>query len=191
MKMISINSATSAKIDLWTRASNADKLSALASLGSLPSRAVSARTLDKASYLVALDGVTRYSLTLAVRRILQGALGHGFFPSPPELRMQCDEVMRQHRIDAEHERRRRLEDEEFNRLHGNPPPKTPESIARVRRMYEDFLRNWRRLKYGDERDEREAARKRLGLSSEALARIPNLPPRKEDILRLRDREAAV
>ena len=42
----------------------------------------------------ALDGVTKHGLELAVDNILRGSLGHGFMPSPPEMRLQCDEVMR-------------------------------------------------------------------------------------------------
>jgi hypothetical protein len=52
--------------------------------------------LLKATYMIALDGVTRYSLEKATKLILQGSLGHAFMPSPPELRQQCDRIMQPH-----------------------------------------------------------------------------------------------
>lgn len=43
---------------------------------------------------MALDGVPVFALQTATKNIMRGALGHAFFPSPPELRIQCDEVMK-------------------------------------------------------------------------------------------------
>lgn len=43
-----------------------------------------------------MDGTTQHGLFEAVKAILQGALGHAFFPSPPEFRIQCDEAMKHH-----------------------------------------------------------------------------------------------
>jgi len=52
-----------------------------------------------------LEGVTGPVLAAAVRAILQGALGHGFYPSPPELRIQCDAIQRLRQQVADRERR--------------------------------------------------------------------------------------
>lgn len=49
---------------------------------------------DEASYLVALEGVSIWCLREAVRSILQGGLGHGWYPSPPEFRIHCDKIMK-------------------------------------------------------------------------------------------------
>ena len=50
--------------------------------------------METAGYYVALEGVSRFAIQTASKAIMRGALGHAFFPSPPELRMQCDEVMK-------------------------------------------------------------------------------------------------
>ena len=92
--------------DVWTPATEADKAAALVSLAGLPSRQTSSAELDRAAFYVALEGVTRHGLAEAVRFILRGALGHGFMPSPPELRIQCDKAMQWHHDEAERIRRR-------------------------------------------------------------------------------------
>ncbi len=81
-------------------------MKALALLGALPSRQSLAADVEDASYLIALDGVTRFGLAEAVKFILRGALGHAFFPSPPELRIQCDKAMEWPEREAERVRRR-------------------------------------------------------------------------------------
>lgn len=43
---------------------------------------------------MALDGVSVFALQTATKNIMRGVLGHAFFPSPPELRIQCDELMK-------------------------------------------------------------------------------------------------
>lgn len=60
----------------------------------MPMRALANPEAEKMAYQMALDGVTKHGLDTAVRNIMAGALGHGFMPSPPELRIQIDEVMR-------------------------------------------------------------------------------------------------
>ncbi len=45
------------------------------------------------AYHIALEGVTRWGLAEAIKAILKGALGHGFMPSPPELRRQYETAM--------------------------------------------------------------------------------------------------
>lgn len=48
--------------------------------------------ISQAAYSIALEGVSRFSLETAARKILQGHLKHAFFPSPAEIRMVCNEV---------------------------------------------------------------------------------------------------
>lgn len=110
--------------DVWAPATQQDQIACLALLAGLPAREADGDAVDKAAYYLALEGVTKFGLREAVKAILQGKHGHGFFPSPPELRMQCDAAMehhvrmreriaRQERIDAERTapRREPTEDE--------------------------------------------------------------------------------
>jgi len=53
-----------------------------------------AAEFDISSYLIALDGVSAWCLRASVKSILQGGLGHGWYPSPPEFRLHCDKLMR-------------------------------------------------------------------------------------------------
>lgn len=66
----------------------------MAGLSVLHTRALANPEAEKMAYQMALDGVTKHGLDTAVENILRGSLGHGFMPSPPELRIQIDEVMR-------------------------------------------------------------------------------------------------
>ena len=120
--------------DVWKPATEADKISALAALGSLPSRQTSG-ALDKAAYYLALDGVTRFGLSEAVKAILRGRLGHAFFPSPPELRMQCDKAMEHHvQMRERIARRQRIEAERIPPV----PPLTEAQKERQRARMERF-----------------------------------------------------
>jgi len=89
-------------------------------------------------YLVALDGVTRYALSEGVKAIMRGALGHTFFPSPPELRQQCDAAQRPH---LEHARRIRLTEEQERERREEAAIRagqTQAARARVSAAYERF-----------------------------------------------------
>jgi len=83
----------------------------------------------------ALEGVGKWALFEAERRINQNALGHPFMPTPAELRREIDRVMepfreRQRRA-AEEERRYRWPED--NKPRALPAPKgNPEVIARWR-----------------------------------------------------------
>lgn len=163
--------------DVWTPANDGDKMSALAALACLPSRATSSAELDRAGYYLALDGVTRYGLSIAVRAIIQGALNHAFFPSPPELRLQCNKAMEAHERMAENIRRRERENADFNRLHGNPPERTEASKARVAALHEAY----RQQVDGEEAARAEAERQadvraRYGMTDEALAGVKDRKP---------------
>src|SRR5690606_5403817 len=87
--------------DVWTPATEDDFRRALAMLSRLPARETSSVEFDQMLYFVALKGTTQHGLFEAVTFILRGALGHGFFPSPPELRMQCDKAMEWHTQERE------------------------------------------------------------------------------------------
>lgn len=123
--------------NVWEPATEMAKTAALASLAALPSRQMSSETLDRASYFVALEGVTRVGLAEAVKAILRGALGHAFFPSPPELRIQCDRAMEVYEDQRTREaRRERLEREASE--HRPVGPKTPAQIERAKRLLANF-----------------------------------------------------
>lgn len=108
-------------------------------LATLPSRRVSSEGLDRDAYYLALDGVTRYGLTTAVKAIMQNALGHAFFPSPPELRGEIDKAMEWHERQRQKELRIKRENEEFERQSGvHRPPLTDEQRERQRKRMERF-----------------------------------------------------
>lgn len=69
-------------------------LQCLTLLSSLPSRASADDQVNIAGFYMALEGVTRHGLQTATKQIMQGSLGHAFLPSPPELRQECDKVMK-------------------------------------------------------------------------------------------------
>ncbi len=65
-------------------------------LSVLPARGATDANLTRGVYLKALEGVTRHSLEVATDNIIKGHsnLEHGFMPSPPELRRECERVMK-------------------------------------------------------------------------------------------------
>jgi len=69
-------------------------LECLTLLSSLPSRASVSDQINLAGYYIALEDVSRHGLQTATKLILQGSLGHTFLPSPPELRQECNKVMK-------------------------------------------------------------------------------------------------
>lgn len=120
--------------------------------------------MDRAAYYVALEGVTRHGLFEAVKFILRGALGHGFFPSPPELRMQCDKSMEFH----ERERQRIARQEQMEREKREHAPRgepSPEAKARVSAVYAEFCRGYEKASTEDT----------LRLDPELVAKIPDNP----------------
>jgi len=162
--------------DVWKPATDTDKLKALASLGGLPSRQTSSAEFDQATFFVALDGVTRYGLAEAVKAILQNALGHAFFPSPPELRGQCDKAMQWHEDEA-----RRIRHQERIAAERIPPrvEPTPEQKARVAAAHEQFLASIDAGKTADREAqilaERASIRDRFGMTDETLAAVKDNP----------------
>lgn len=97
--------------------------------------------LARASYYVALEGVTRFGLAEAVKAILRNALGHTFFPSPPELRGQCDKAMRPHEEHRERQARRKKLAEE-HAAYQTVQNRSPAEIARAKRLYADFCASY-------------------------------------------------
>lgn len=129
--------------------------------------------IEKASYYLALEGVTRYGLSEAVRAILQGKLGHAFFPSPPELRMQCDKAMEGHRWHRERERRETRYINERRENNANAY-RSPEAIAKQQETYRRFVAGYAETEAKAEATEREEIRARYGITDEAVANIPDL-----------------
>jgi hypothetical protein len=163
------------QIDVWAKATDQDKLKALASLNSLPSRHTDTVEISEAGYFVALDGVTRYGLSEAVRAVLKGSLGHAFFPSPPELRMQCDKAMEW----PERHRERQLREERYHRERRENNAivqRSPEAIARQQAVYRQFLAGCDDGgQQAAEDADRAEIRARYGLTDEAVASIPDQP----------------
>ncbi|MDV4163101.1 hypothetical protein R1538_18425 [Rhizobium leguminosarum] len=122
--------------DVFRPATHADRVDALRVLANaLPGRRPVDKQLLLAAYELALEGVSRWGLAQAIREILQGSLGHGFLPSPPELRREIDRIMSPHvaarRREAEAARRYFWPDDDKPRA--LPGPKgNPEAVARWR-----------------------------------------------------------
>lgn len=156
-------------------------IAALGTLSTLPSRAVGEDNegLTQAQYLDALEGVTFYALTRAVKDVRRGALKHGFFPSPPELRILCDRIQGEVTRARDLERHIAQQKAENERLEAFYASKTPESRERVRRLMasirqspEDDARSFREAmdaKYGkdviDAVPDNPKAREKMGLSN--------------------------
>ena len=135
-------------------------------LSGLPSRETTAGEIDNAAFMMALDGVTRYGLSEAVRFILRGALGHAFLPSPPELRIQCDKAMQYHR-----QMRDRIIRQENIRRDREPdiPPRTADEIARQK---ERMARFYEASGY---EDGQKIAQERVTLDPALVAQIADAP----------------
>lgn len=141
-------------------------MAALAYLAGLPSRQSASEGIDRAVYYTALEGVTRHGLREAVKFIVKGALGHAFFPSPPELRMQCDKAMEWHV--QEQVRVRRRQQIEAERPTARPEP-TADEKRRVQEAYRRFLASYE----GENKEaaERAEVRARYGMDEATLAGI--------------------
>lgn len=162
------------QIDAWAKATDQDKIKALASLNSLPSRQTDTVEVSEAGYFVALEGVTRYGLTEAVRAILKGALGHAFFPSPPELRMQCDKAMGW----PERQRERELRNQRYirERIETNlHTQRSPEAVARQQAAYRKFLEGCDAGRKSVDDAERAEIRARYGMTDELIDVLPDQP----------------
>lgn len=152
--------------DVWKPATEVEKIQALVTLSGLPSRETTAGEIDNAAFMMALDGVTRYGLSEAVRFILRGALGHAFLPSPPELRIQCDKAMEHHKQMRERiARQERIASERLPDI----PPRTADEIAR---HTERMARFYEASGY---EDGRKIAQERVTLDPALVAQIADAP----------------
>lgn len=159
-----MNQVLAQTTDVWMPATESDKLKALASLGGLPSRQTSSAELDEATFFVALEGATRFGLAEAIKGILRGSLGHAFFPSPPELRMECDKAMEPHERERERiVRREQMERERREFAHRGEP--SPEAKARVSAAYAKFCEGY----------ETHKAEETLKLDPALVAQVPDNP----------------
>lgn len=150
--------------DVWSKSTADDWRAALALLDRLPSRATSSAEFDQQVYFIALDGTTRHGLSEAVKFILRGALGHAFFPSPPELRMQCDKAMEWHHREAERIRRQ-SDFQQFRKQQDEWRPATEAEKARSARVYAEFCQGY----------EKAAAKDTFKLDPDLVAQIPDNP----------------
>ena len=148
-------------------------LDSIEALGSLPKRDSDQAELDLAAYYVALSGVPASFLAVAVRQILQGVLGHAFFPSPPEFRIVCNRIWKAHsdemkrKAHEEQAERQRLEDEV---LRQRKATKSLDEKRRVLRLYAKFLEDGYN---GDQADKPDAIRQRY--DARKLAAVPDAP----------------
>ncbi|MGX5708249.1 hypothetical protein [Brucella lupini] len=135
----------------------------------LPSRAMENGEAEKLAYKKALVGVTKFGLETAVDNILRGSLGHGFMPSPPELRMQIDAVMKPildaRAWDAERDRILREQCEEQRQRAQSQSTWTPESRARATEKWQSVKAAMQDKK--DEENSYDAAMARLQAAAEA------------------------
>lgn len=128
----------------------------------MPSRATSSAEFDQQVYFIALDGTTQYGLFEAVKFILRGALGHAFFPSPPEFRLECDKRMDPHI--RQRDRAIRQDQISRERIPDRAEPTAAEK-ARVSAVYADFCRGY----------EKAAVEDTLKLDPELVALVPDNP----------------
>lgn len=133
-------------------------------LGRLPSTATSSVEFDQQLYFIALRGTTQYGLFKAVEAILQNALGHAFFPSPPEFRGQCDKAMEWHRQERERIARREQIERE-RREHAPRGEPYPQAKERVSAAYAEFCKSYEKATSEDTRI----------LDPELVAQVPDNP----------------
>lgn len=154
------------KTDTTTKATEAQVLQALASLAGLPSRQADDAELDRKMYHYALQGVSRYALNEGVKAIIRGALGHTFFPSPVELRQQCDKAMEPHNRQAERIRIREEQETENARFNKVLAQRTPEAMARVSDIYRRYCEQYAASKAREES-------RALMLDPDLVANVPD------------------
>lgn len=157
---------TTKTLDVWKLATEGEQIQSLSLLAGLPAREADDVRVDKPAYYIALRGVTSYGLREAVKSILQGGLGHAFFPSPAELRLECDRHMKsferqrtREKMLADHAR----ENREFDRIRSE---RSPESVARVKALYERFCAD---------RELGKPEPDRVMLDPELVAQVPDAP----------------
>ncbi|WP_457301297.1 hypothetical protein [Phyllobacterium sp. P5_D12] len=150
-------------------ASEDEQVAALVLLNALPSREADA-TSNKAAYFIALESVELYGLQRATADFLKGKVGRGFFPSPAELRMQCEAVMqpiRDTHRKVQEQARQNLEAREFAAIKHSPAAK-----ARVAAIYQRFCDGNHRE---GKSEAQELAEIRAKYDPSMLAAVPDAP----------------
>lgn len=151
-----------------------DIAGALVSLSPLVKRVALDPEIEFAGYLAGLRSVRYLDLVAAVQAILEGALGHGFFPTPPELRIECNRAFdRRHADDVREARRREMAEQIATR--NDLPKRTPEGRERVAKLMREFNMRWEIERTKE--PPLDEVRARLG--DEALRRLPNQPTTSE------------
>lgn len=137
--------AITAAADVSTAATKADLRRALALLSSLPSQVAASPDLQLEATWIAIDGVTRHALSEAVKAILRGQLGRGFFPSPAELRKACDAAQQvvdhateNARLSEELERNRELFERRKRQFEASREARVAANLARLREKQADW-----------------------------------------------------
>jgi hypothetical protein len=134
-------------------------------LAGLPSRLADDVKADKAAMYMALNGVSFHALARATEAILQGALGHTFFPSPVEFRQQCDAVMSRQGMEQRRSENLQRQAQERRRIDEIHAQRTPESLARVDATYKAFCADYKAKK----------PEPGVYLDPELVAQIPDAP----------------
>lgn len=132
--------------DYLTKATQAQIKQALASLSTLRTAKTEAAEFDQASYLVALDGVSAWCLRASIKSILQGGIGHGWYPSPPEWRIHCDKLMKPITEQLTRERREEAARQQAAEDRKRTAATNPQEAARVRAIYASFKQHHEREK---------------------------------------------
>ena len=147
----------------------------LASLAMFPSRQADDAEMDQQMYFVALDGVSRYALSEAVKSIIRGSLGHTFFPSPVEFRQQCEKAMEPHIRQAERIRIQETQERERAEFARSRQGQTPAARERVAAAYAKFCAGYTSEKDEAEEAERADIRARYGMTDELVNAIADQP----------------
>lgn len=163
------------KPDTSSKATELQIIQALASLASLPSRQADDAEMDQQMYFVALDGVSRYALSEAVKSIIRGSLGHTFFPSPVEFRQQCEKAMEPHIRQAERIRIQETQERERAEFARSRQGQTPAARERVAAAYAKFCAGYTSEKDEAEEAERADIRARYGMTDELVNAIADQP----------------
>lgn len=131
---------SSKSITKFEKLSEAEILRILAALVSLPQRDSLAPALNAKAYAIALEGISRATAQAAVKRILQGALDHVFFPNPVELRKVCEAVIGDEQREQMRRARQRWDDDQPS---ADYVPPTAEMKARVQALLKaNGFRTW-------------------------------------------------
>lgn len=97
-------------------------------------------------YHVALDGVSRYALNEAVKAIIRGGLGHTFFPSPVEMRQQCEKAIEPHIRQADRIRRREEQERDNAAFERVIATRTPAAVERQQEAYRRYCEQYQASK---------------------------------------------